>query len=165
MKKPFFVLTAVLVSILNVSFAQSTNFDEVKLEKAADYKVAEPFALEASNYLHSTPFDKNDVTRLKALQFIIKWMSGTPDYMFTLDGTPSKMSKGNSDVLGLYMAALTKYVLENKEAAKNAQLVKLNAVTLVLAYCENTANNMKMTKELKRLSAAKAKGELEKNIL
>jgi hypothetical protein len=88
-------------------------------------------------------------------------MSGTPDYNFTLDEVAGKLIKGNDDLLGLYMAAMAKYSLQNKASAKNVKLVKLNAITILLNYCEDANNNMKMTKQLKKLSEAKAKGELE----
>lgn len=144
------------------SFAQTfTNYNDVKMEQASDYKIADSFALEASNYLFATPFEKNNTQRLRSLSFIIKWMSGTPDYSFTLDEVASKLIKGNDDLLGLYMAAMTKYSLENKELSKDKKLVKLNAITLLLNYCEDAKNNIKMTKQLKKLSEAKAKGELE----
>lgn len=91
-------------------------------------------------------------------------MSGTPDYLFTLDDVASKIIKANDDLLGLYMACMAKYSVENKEAAKDPKLVKLNSIKLLLAYCENEANNMKMTKQLKKLSEANQKGELEKEL-
>lgn len=140
-------------------------FDNIKLEQKADYKLAEPYALEASNYLLSTPFEKDDPDRLKSLQFIIKWMSGTPDYMFTLDDVAGKILKGNDEeLLGLYMAAMTKYTLENKADAKDAGKVKLNAITILLNYCEDPGNHIKMPKSLKKLSEAKSKGQLEQEL-
>jgi hypothetical protein len=155
-----------LVFFCTSSFAQGTNnnYDNIKLATAADVRAADPAALEASTYLLSTPFEKDNITRLKSLSFIIKWMTATPDYSFAIDETATTLMKGNEDLLGLYMAAMTKYCLENKESAKDQKLVKLNAVTSVLNYCENEKNNMKMTKQLKKLSEAKAKGELESSL-
>jgi hypothetical protein len=153
--------------LFSYSFSYSQDlpkFDEIKLEQSADYQAADPFALKASTFLLSTPFEKNNVDRLKSLQFIIKWMSGTPDYSFTLDNVASKIIKGNDDLLGLYMACMTKYCLENKSSAKDGKLVKLNSIKLLLNYCENPANNLKMTKQLKKLSEDNQKGELKKDL-
>jgi hypothetical protein len=156
------IIIIIFAIFCNSSFAQTTiDYDNVKLETAADCKAADPIALEAATYLLSTPFEKDNITRLKSLSFIIKWMSATPDYSFSLDEVVSKIMKGNDDLLGLYMAAMTKYCLENKASAKDQKLVKLNSVTYVLNYCENEKNNLKMSKQLKKLSEAKAKGELE----
>ena len=72
--------------------------------------------------------EKDNLDRLKSLQFIIKWMSGTPDYTFTLDNITSKVTKGNDDLLGIYMACMVKYCLENKASASDEKLVKLNSI-------------------------------------
>ena len=146
------------------AWSQTLNFDQVKLDKGGDYKVAEPEALKAASYILATPFEKDDLSRLRSLQFIIKWMSGTPDYTFSLDKGATKIIKGNDDMLGLYMACMTKYVLENQSSAKDEKLVKLNSVKLLLDYCENSNNNIKLTKQLKKLSEANKKGELEKEL-
>jgi hypothetical protein len=91
-------------------------------------------------------------------------MSGTPDYTFTLEAVATKIIKGNDELLGVYMACMTKFCLENKSSANDEKLVKLNSIKLLLAYCENESNNMKMTKQLKKLSEANKKGELEKEL-
>lgn len=149
----------------NYQYAQTLpNFDIIKLEKAQDYKPAAPFVLQTANYLLSVPFKKDNPDRSKSLQFLGKWMSGTPDYSFTLDETASKLTRGNNDLVGIYMAAMVKYALENKEASKDSKLVKLNALRLLLDYCENKDNNLSMTKPLKKLSEAKAKGQLQEAV-
>ena len=52
MKKVIFIFFTCLG---NYSFAQSlTNYDSIKLEQRSDYRTADSFALEASNYLLST---------------------------------------------------------------------------------------------------------------
>jgi len=159
MKKLLIVL---LLFCFKTSFSQNViRYSDIKLEQAADYRVADTITLNAAAYLLSTPFDKNNIDRLSALQFVIKWMTGTPDYPFGLDNTAIKIMKGNDDLMGLYMAAMAKYALENKSSATDGKLVKLNAVKSILAYCENTGNNMKMTKQLQKLSEANKKGELE----
>lgn len=137
------------------------NFDLIKLEKTADYKAADPFALQTANYLLSVPFKKDNTDRLNSLRFISKWMNGTTDYSFVFRDVVDKIGKDNNDLLGLYIAAMVKYTLENKAAAKDAKLVKLNAIMLLLNYCEKKDNNMRMSKQLKKLSEAKEKGELE----
>jgi hypothetical protein len=103
------IMLALLLLYFQPSFSQTTlpNFDEIKLDQKSDYQNADPSALQAANYILSTAFNKDDLNRLKSLQFIIKWMSGTPDYIFSLDNVASKIIKGNDDLLGLYMACMT----------------------------------------------------------
>lgn len=162
MKKLLLIFFVVLA---NRSWGQTIpDFDHIKLEKATDYKAADPFALQTSNYLLSTPVKKDDKNRQKSVQFIVKWMSGTPDYSFNLNDAIDRIGKSNTDLLGIYLAAMTKYSLENKTAAKDPAQVKLNAVTALLDYCENKNNNLKLTKQLKKLAEARENGTLAESL-
>lgn len=136
------------------------DFDQIKIEKATDYKAAEPFVLQTANYLLTTPIIKDSKDRLNSLKFIGKWMNGTPDHSYIFSDIPDKIGRDN-DILGLYMAAMAKYSLDNKTVSKDAKLVKLNALILVLDYCEVKENKVRMTKQLKKLAEARAKGQLE----
>ena len=162
MKKLFFLLLA-----LHFNFAYSQelpDFDEIPLKKQSDYYKADSFVLIASNYLLSTPYVADNKDRTKSQAFIINWMSGTPDYTFSIGKTALDITKKNPPLLGIYMACMAKYCLENKVDGKDEKVVTLNAVKLLLAYCEDAENNIKMTKELKKLSEANKKGELEKEL-
>ena len=118
--------------------------------------------LQTATYLLSVPIKKEDKDRMSSLQFISKWMYGTPDYSFVFRDEVAKLGKDNNDILGLYMAGMAKYTLENKAIAKDdAKKVKLNALVLVLDYCENPNNNIHMSKQLKKFAEARKKGELE----
>src|ERR1700712_223884 len=90
------------------------NFDLIKLEKSSDYKAADPFVLQTATYLLSTPFKKESKDRMSSLQFISKWMYGTPDHSFVFTDMVDKIGKDNGDLFGIYMAAMAKYALENK---------------------------------------------------
>jgi hypothetical protein len=160
MKKLIFGLLFGLLS--NFSFAQTLpDLDAIKLEKKEDFNsTADNAALQASDFLLSTPMEKNNIDRLKSLQYIIKWMSGTPDYNFTLDEQATKFAKKNDDLLGLYMAAMTKYVLENKADSKDQNKIKLNAVKLIVAYAKDEKNKVKISSELKKVIEADGKGQL-----
>lgn len=162
--KNLFIICFVVLS--TTVFAQSiTDFSKIKLESDTDYKAANNYVLEASNFVLSTPYEKDNVQRLNAIRFVLQWMAGTPDFTFSLDATiMDKVVKGNDDLLGLYMICMTKYCLENKDSSKDEKLVKLNSVKLILTYCENPENNIKMPKPLKKLSEANKKGELEKEL-
>ena len=93
MKRLFFILSFILS--FQLSFSQNLpDFDAIKLEKKEDYNnVADDAALLAARFLFITPFDNKNVNRLKLLQYIIRWMTGTPDYNFTLDEQATKLAK------------------------------------------------------------------------
>ena len=159
MKNIFFVLLSMIC--LN-SFAQiSRDYELVKLASAVEAKAAEPFVLEASTYILGVPFASESKNRNGALNFIVKWMNLTPDHPFVIDEAAKKLLRGNDDLVGLYLAAVAKYSLNSKDSAKDQKVLKLNAVTQVLDYVENPKNNMRMTKQLKKLSKARTEGKLE----
>ena len=159
------LIFALLLFICSFSFGQTRpDYETIKLDQKSEIQAADTFALVASTFLLTTPFDKDELHRLEALQFIIKWMTATPDYSFSLDEVATKIMKGNNDLLGLYMASMTKYSLENKSSSKDQKAVKLNSIIILLNYCENENNKIKMTKQLKKLSEAKAKGKLEEEL-
>ncbi|MEO6730292.1 MAG: hypothetical protein ABIN01_03665 [Ferruginibacter sp.] len=163
MKKIIILLLVFWSSYMNAQTLLSV--DHIKLEKASDYKAAEPFVLQTATYLLSSPLKKDDTDRMNLLGFIGKWMHGTPDYSFAFSDIVTKIGKDNNDIIGLYMAAMTKYTLENKAPSRDAKVVKLNALILLLNYCENKDNNIRMTKQLKKLSEAREKGQLEQSLL
>ncbi|CAN5585830.1 hypothetical protein BH11BAC3_BH11BAC3_06840 [soil metagenome] len=160
MKKLVFALLFGLLS--NISFAQNLpDFTTIKLDKKKDFNsAADDAALQASDFLFSTPLDKNNIDRLKSLQYVIKWMSGTPDYNFSLDEQATKFAKKNDDLLGLYMAAMTKYVLQNKADSKDQNRIKLNAVKIIIAYAKDEKNKVKINAELRKAIEADDKGQL-----
>ena len=160
MKKIIFVLLFGLLS--GISIAQNLpDYDAIKLDRKEDFNAtADSAALQASNFLFSTPLDKNNLDRLKSIQYIIRWMTGTPDYSFTLDEQATKFAKKNDDLLSQYKAAMTKYALENKADAKDQNKVKLNAVKLIIAYVKDEKNKVKLNAELKKAIEADDKGQL-----
>ena len=47
--------------------------------------------------LMRTPYNKNSLNQVNSIAFILRWMTGTPDYMFNLDDRSLKLTRGNSD--------------------------------------------------------------------
>ncbi len=146
----------------NYCFSQQLpDYENVKMEKKADYAEADKVALTAANFILSNPCAKNDINRLKSLQFVIKWMSGSPDFKFSIDESAVKLARGNDELLALYMTAMSKFALKNRDEAGDAKKMKLAAIRTLIAYCENETNNMKMSRELRKLSEANKNGSLE----
>ncbi len=138
----------------NNVFAQSIYpYEEIRLEKPSDFKDAAPLALSAASFLLSTPFKKNDKDRQRAVQFLSNWMTGTKEYHFSM---PQIMleSADDHDLLGIFIAALAKFCLENKTVSSNARLVEKGVSKLVLDYCNDVNNNFTLKKKIrKRLEA------------
>ena len=153
-----------LIFSLLISFLAHTQspYGDIKLESPEDYKTAETSVLKATNYLFSTKYDKDDLERLYAIEFIMKWMSGTPDYNFELSEKFTRPFLDETDLLGFYMGAIAKFVLENKAKATEPNKVNVSAAKMIIDYSSKAANNLKQTGELKKMAAASKKGELEK---
>lgn len=153
----------VLLGAVSMGYGQSLpNYTTIALEDKEDYNAeAEAAALKAANYLLESPVAKKDLYRLNSAAYLLKWMTGTPAYTFSLDDDLAKVWKSNDDILLVYMASMSKYVLEHPDQAKNAQDVKLHAFKLLIDYVKVPKNNIKVNGELKKLVEAGNKGELE----
>lgn len=158
--KKFFV-SLFLVLLVTASFAQNqTDYASLKTDRKEDFtEDLNKAALRAAAALLSLPLDRENPQRREAFTFLMRWMTGTPDYNFEIDETATKISKGNEDLLGIYLAAMCQYALENKDAAKDKKAVKLNTIKAVLTYCK--AQNIKLSGELKKMDKANESGALE----
>lgn len=136
------------------------DYEKIKLDVKEDYnQAANDAALTAANYLLSNPIEKESLTRLQSAKYLIRWMTGSPDYSFSLD--VGKIFKKNDDLLIVYMAAMTKYCMENKSNGKDVDVVKLGSYKILADYCKK-GNSVKQTSEVKKLIEAYDAGQLEK---
>ena len=146
-----FLLFILLSFISTASLCQVVYpYKDIKLQKPSDYKETEPMALSAATFLLTTAFAETDANRSGALQFLINWMTGTKEYNFYTQGKLTDISS-EKDLLGLYMAAMVRYSLENKTESVNPMKVELHASRLVLAYCDDPKNNFKLKKKFRKL--------------
>lgn len=135
------------------------DYASIRLEAREDYTAeADKAALQAARHILTTPANDKDIARLESAQFLIRWMTGTPTYTFTLNDRAGKFAK--DDLLIVYMAAMTKYVLEHPAESKDVKKMELNAIQMLIDYCRKY--EIKMSSQLKKMSQANEKGELEK---
>jgi len=161
--KRFFILLAILGWAGIGSAQNASNYAKIVLEKPRDYKAADSMVLRLSNYLISSPIDGDKSERLLTEQFILRWMTGTPDYTFNIDDKTKALGE-NLDLMGVYFASMIKFEMENITISKDKDKVNLGTWKILLAYCENPDNHVKITKRLKKLMEANKNGELQKNI-
>ena len=148
--------------MIGIASSGQSLYSDIKLETTEDYKLAEPSVLKAANYLFTTKYDKEDLERLYAIEFIMKWMAGTPDFTFEVDENFTKPFLSETDLLGLYMSAIAKFALEHRQLASDINSVNLGAAKMIVDYSNKPSNNLKQTGELKKMATALKKGELEK---
>ncbi|OIQ18043.1 MAG: hypothetical protein BM557_07445 [Flavobacterium sp. MedPE-SWcel] len=158
MKKIILVLVLCLSTVL--TYAQSIpNYDKYPLDTAKNVKTATPIALQAANYLLDTPISQNETNRLNSAAFLIEWMSSSPDYSFDIDHSIEILGD-NNDYLGIYLAAMVKYQVENKILESN-ETTKLELWKIVAQYMDNPDNNIKVKGKIKKLIKANKKNKLQ----
>lgn len=136
----------------NMSFGQDfSELAKTEFKSAESYKPAESQVLTCANYLFSNPANQAELNRLNAIQYIMKWMSGTPDYTFELGEKTMKLTNGETDLLGLYMAAMSKVVLENTSQKLSSDEIYNQSEKILVKYCAVPDNKIKPLKKIKQL--------------
>ena len=149
------LLTVILSLTIGISFAQNfTELSRYEFQDEESYKSEEKNVLLCADFLLNNPADQALGNRHTSVQYILKWMTGTPDYTFDLDNRVMELTKGNDDLLALYMAAMTKVVLENSGPDLTAEQIYKSSENLLVAYCANGDNRMKPSRKIKKLLKA-----------
>jgi hypothetical protein len=165
MKTKFFVSLFIFLGFVAIGNAQDySKLKDVELKDKEDFAKVEDKILECSKYILTTPMDDENTNRINALQFLFRWMDGTPDYTFSLDETVGKLAQESDALLGVYMACMCRFVLENKDKAKDDNEVKYNSVLMLIDYSQDKHNNVEISGELKNLIQAKNENRLKEYI-
>lgn len=142
-----------LIFTLAASHVFSQDFSvlkDAKLQNKEDYKAAEATVLELANYLFQNPAQKDEVDRLGAVRFIIRWMEGTPEYTFSIGQEAMEVTKGNDELAGLYFAAMSKVVLESPQQQLSDAEITGKAIDILVDYVSNEDNGIKPNKAIKK---------------
>ncbi|MDQ8004751.1 MAG: hypothetical protein REI64_08135 [Pedobacter sp.] len=154
------IFAFLLLLSFNVSGQELPNLKNIKLNKKASYKHAEPTVLKVVDYLFHTPIERKNRSRSNAGQFLVDWMNGTSDHVFYLEEKETSFFNTDSDLLLMYMAALTKYSLD-QPTDKEKRTQALGAMNLVLPYLYQQSDKKIWTKELWQLYDASKNGKLK----
>ena len=145
-----------LVCFLFLSFASTTllaqelpELDTKSLNTPEDYKNAEPKVIACADYLFSTPVSKDNLDRIVATQFVLKWMEGT-DYTFSIDSKMTDLTDGNNELFGMYLAGMSKVVLENKGTTLSDDEIHTQVTKMLIDYCKDESHKCKPTKKMKK---------------
>ena len=150
MKKNVFLLVCLFVS----TFAFSQDFNKIsgaEFTSLEDYKKAEPEVLKVANFLFKTPSKPETRNRSIAFAYILKWMEGTDAYTFNIGEDAMKITKGSQDLLGMYLAGLTKVALDHSDKKLSDLEMHEKATELLALYCSEKSNQLKPNKELKKV--------------
>lgn len=129
-----------------------------------DYKRHEPAILSIADYLLSVPATCATPEARIASQTLLRWMRGTPHFVFQIDGRVADIAKSNSTALTPLLASMASFVLRHREQASDPAQVRLNSCLIFLNYCEQKNSGVKMTRGIRKALEAKQKGELDKHL-
>lgn len=147
-----FILTIAIVLTFNLSYGQNfAELEHYEFKTEESYKSEENKVLFCANYLFNNPANESELNRLTSIQYVMKWMMGTPDYTFDIGEKSMDLTKGNSDLLGLYMAAMSKVVLENTDEKLSGDEIYNQAEKILVNYCSDSDNKMKPSKKIKKI--------------
>ena len=156
------IVMALCVSLTTGLNAQDYSaLKDIPLTNKKDCAAAEDKVKECSTYILTTPMDDDNHNRMDAIQFLLRWMEATPDFTFDLDQTLADLAQTNESLVGVYMACMSKFVLENRSDSKDKGEVKYQAVLLLLDYVQKPENSVEIEGELKNLINAKKDGTLK----
>jgi len=147
------IILSIIIGFSAISlFAQDfSELNNIKFKSPEDYKNYQPQILESANYLFSTPFNKKNLNRSIAFQFILKWMEGSPNYTFNIGPEILKITKGNSNLFSMYLVAMSKTVLTDPNKKLSDEQIQKTATQYMVDYTSKTENNLKPSKALKKI--------------
>lgn len=155
-------ITLVLLLCVTIGNAQQLpDYDSYSLKSEADFELAEPAALEASNFMLTTPIYERQEDKMKSMQFLMKWMDGTPHYKFVIDETFDLLAEDDNAFMGVYLAAQVKFMVENKIMASDIDLVKIGMWEHIADYIDNPAHKVTLSPNMAQMSDANKNGTLE----
>ncbi len=151
----FFLLT------MAAAFSQELpNLKHIKITKKAHFKEIEPVVIKVTDYLFATPVNHRNASRKEAGQFLIRWMNDTPFDTFILEEKETNFFNTDTELMLMYMAALTKFTLENKSIINEKEKI-MGAMQFVLPYLDKQENKKSWSKELWQLVDSYKRGKLE----
>ena len=156
------LLFALLTTCLSIFSQDYSKLESITLKDSLQCKEAESKILECSDYLLSKPCVE-DINSLNAIQFIIKWMGQTPDFMFSFDDILHKTIKSNMMLVGRYLACQSKVAIKERPKTFDSNF-QFQYITMFLEYCEIPNNMVKISSKVKNLIDAKNTGTLMEEI-
>jgi len=157
------ILTICILFTAAAASAQALpDYNSYKLKTPADFAAAESAVIKAANYVLSTPITSLKPDNTGSMAFIIQWMT---DVDYTFNVLPNEAVTGpDMELMPIYMAAMAKYGLENKDKINDFAAMELGTWKLMAEYVGNPAHNVKLTPKLKKLVEANKAGTMQKFI-
>ncbi len=163
MKTSLYLLFACFFFATGLSAQDPTEWESMPLRSQKDYKKAEPSVKEAAAFLLGHKYNEDDVRITSANRLLLRWMTGTKDYSYSVQANISKYyTKDDPRLLMIYMAAMVQNGFENPALLKDSKACEIAAFKTIAAYCENPDTKVPHTAKLTKLIQAAHDDTLDK---
>ncbi|MEN8228314.1 MAG: hypothetical protein ABFS38_09190 [Bacteroidota bacterium] len=149
MKTSLFVLCFLFASI-SLSAQDYSNLSQIELKKAEDYSLQESKVEESTDFILSQPYKINQQNKLYCIQYILKWMEGTPDHTFNIGEDFVNFCGNDTELSTVYLASLAKSAVDEGVMDKSSEGLSSNAKGVFLDYCEKPENKVKKNRAIKK---------------
>ncbi|HVS98197.1 MAG TPA: hypothetical protein VHE54_16995 [Puia sp.] len=158
MKIPSLLTVALSLSIAATAQADSLLGNPLPTTKEA-FTASEPRVLNTINFLETTPIDKQgDEWRAQA-KLLTDWLTNAPEVTIDINARTTPFIKKNPELLFVFMAGWTRYVLQNGYSKDPVQGNVAGIRSAIKVY--KAANGLKKDKEMDRLIKVDENGGLE----
>ena len=124
-----------------------------------EFTVSEPRVIHTTNYLETTPIDKQgDQWRAQA-KLLTNWIANSPEVTIELNEKTGTFFKKNPELMFVYMAGWTRYVLQNGYSKDRIQGNVAGIRSAIKVY--KAGNGLKKDKEMEKLIRLDESGGLE----
>ncbi|MEZ5069913.1 MAG: hypothetical protein R2751_02825 [Bacteroidales bacterium] len=149
MKKTLLTIAFLLTSMwaFNQDF---TSLADIAFNNAEDYRTKEALVKECASFILSQPYKSEEQNKLYGIQFILRWMEGTPDYMFSLGQDYSDLCKNDLELSTTYLAALALAAVDPAVVDKSSDNLSKQAKEFFLDYCARPENKVKTNRSIKK---------------
>lgn len=154
----FFIFTSLS------AFSQN-NFElpeNIELKAAEDYARYESDIIKAAKWLEETDLDKETEKRKKISQFVVQWLTGSPNVSIELNEPLMDIFEDNPSFMVIYFASASKYILENQGTASKLNAAKAGLLSVLKVYQKKIG--IKENKAIKKLNGAYEKNNLDQYI-
>jgi len=159
LKQVFIIALLIVISHLAVgqSFTVPKNYT---LKEVSDYAKYEKDIIDCVIWLENTPVDEQRNKRSKANQFLIQWVTGSPNLTISINSKIVNFTDKNPDLLIIFLGGWAKYALENPEYKDDEVKCNLAGLRSVIKVYKKR-NGMKKDRNVEKLIKLEKKGELE----
>ena len=151
---------AICLLLTTAVYSQGIKVPEDMPTTKEEFVASEKPLLGIIDYLDSTAINKEPEKRRAAVTYLVSWLTNSPTVTLTVDARTTSFLKKNPELVGNFMGGYTKYSLEHEYSKDQVACNVAGLQSVIKVY--KMGNGAKKDKDLDKLAALDAKGELEK---